>query len=166
MGYNTDFTGEFKLNRKLNKKVKTLINGISQTRRMKRDVEKLAKRLKISKEKCIEKYGPNSEFYFDPKDIDNLGQTNTEDIIDYNTPPGRQPSLWCQWCYDENSKSICWDGGEKFYDYIEWIRYIVEYIIKPQKIYKLNGVVNWYGEEDDDKGTITIKDNEISIKNL
>lgn len=166
MGYDTDFSGEFKLNRKLNKKVKTLINGISQTRRMKRDVEKLAKRLKISKKKCIEKYGSDGEFYFDPKDINNLGQNKTEDIIDYNMPPGRQPSLWCQWCYDENSKSICWDGGEKFYDYIEWIKYIVEYIIKPQKIYKLNGVVTWYGEEETDKGTITIKDNEISIKNL
>jgi hypothetical protein len=41
-------------------------------------------------------------------------------IIDHNYPPENQPGLWCQWIPNEDGTAICWDGGEKFYNSIEW----------------------------------------------
>ena len=44
MGYNTEFLGSFKLNLPLDQKTADLINGITTTRRMKRDLNKIAKK--------------------------------------------------------------------------------------------------------------------------
>ena len=53
-----------------------------------------------------------------------FGQDHDNSIVDYNEPPTGQPGLWCQWIIEDNE--IIWDGGEKFYNYIEWIEYLIE----------------------------------------
>ena len=134
MGYTTDFSGCFNINKSLDEKTRNILKGLNNTRRMKRNVKKLAERLNISVKKCIEEYGEEGEFYFDN---DNLGQNETSDIVNYNEPPSRQPSLWCGWKYNNNENTIEWDGSEKFYEYIEWINYIkniLENKILPDKI--------------------------------
>ncbi|VVU95690.1 hypothetical protein CPAV1605_1445 [seawater metagenome] len=162
MGYTTNFYGEFKLNTTLDKNTADLIKGIATTRRMKRSIPILAKKFNISEELALLKFGIDGEFYFDKGDFCNFGQSEDSTIIDINTPPKRQPSLWCQWYYFETTNSIKWDEGEKFYNYIEWIKYIINVILEPRK-YKVTGTVNWQGEDDSDKGTIAIKDNLIDI---
>ena len=67
--------------------------------------------------------------------------------------------------YFEDHNIIAWDGGEKFYNYIEWIQYIIKHILSPRK-YKLNGQVKWRGEDIDDRGTIIINNNDIMIVTL
>jgi hypothetical protein len=106
-------------------------------------------------------YGVEGEFYFDGTGY--AGQDHDATIIDYNRPPETQPGLWCQWKLTEDGKKIEWDGGEKFYDYVEWIEYIIEKILQPRK-YRLNGEVEWHGEEYDDMGRIVIKNNKVSVK--
>ena len=59
------------------------------------------------------------------------------------------PSIWCQWGVSENRRSIRWDGNEKFYGYIGWIRYINNHFLLPKKI-KLNGTVVFQGEDPED----------------
>jgi hypothetical protein len=49
----------------------------------------------------------------------------------------RLPSQWCQWKVGDDWQSIVWDGGEKFYGYIGWIRHINDKFLKPQN-YVLN----------------------------
>jgi hypothetical protein len=53
---------------------------------------------------------------------------------------------------------IEWDTGEKFYDYVEWLEYIIYNFLAP-KGYVLNGNVEWYGEDRADVGTIVVKSN-------
>ena len=147
MGYTTDFTGEFQINKPVNQKIYDILHGLSTTRRMKR---------KVAKE-----YGVDGEFYFQGKG--DLGQDHEKNIIDYNTPPKTQPGLWCNWLIDKDRQTITWDGGEKFYSYIEWIKYIVNAILAPQG-YLVNGEVGWEGEYNEDMGTIEIVDNVVTIK--
>jgi len=144
MGYTTDFEGQFDLDKKLDDETYNLLKGLNMTRRMGRKVDK--------------KFGVEGEFYY--KNDGDFGQKREDNIIDYNRPPKTQPSLWLQWTPTEDRLSIEWDGGEKFYSYVEWISYIIEKILKPRG-YVLNGAVKWYGEEEDDIGTIFVRDNEV-----
>ena len=58
-----------------------------------------------------------------------------------------------------------WDGGEKFYNYVEWLEYLIKNFFEPWG-YSLNGSVNWQGEEDEDNGTIVVKHNEVKASHL
>jgi hypothetical protein len=153
MGYSTDFDGKFTINKKLDEKTLELLNGLASTRRVKRSG-------------LPEKYGVDGEFYFNKGNFDNFGQDTEGDlgeVVDNNKPPRTQPGLWLQWVVGADKQSIEWDGGEKFYSYIEWIEYLIKKIFKPRG-YILNGKVYWSGEEGGDLGLIEIVDNVVHIK--
>lgn len=77
-----------------------------------------------------------------------------------NPPP--HLSRNCGWIITENRTRIEWDGIEKFYCYIEWMRLLLDDIFIPNG-YILNGQVDWIGENDDDVGTIVIRDNVLTV---
>jgi len=152
MRYTTEFYGEFKINKKVDKKTYDLLKGIAETRRIKRG-------------NLPKKYGVEGEFYC--KNVDDFGQSknpNEGKIINYSIPPKTQPSLYCQWLIQKDRQTIQWNGGEKFYNYIEWIKYLIKAILKPRG-YFVNGEVEWQGEKPEDFGKIIIKNNVITIKN-
>ena len=144
MGYTTEFKGKFKLNKPLDEETYTFLVKLSETRRVKRMV--------------AAKYGVEGEFYVDG--TGHMGQDVDATVTDSNHPPSTQPSLWCQWTPSKDKKSIIWDEGEKFYNYIEWIEYIIQKVLAP-KGYTLNGKMKWKGEDWDDIGTIEIIDNQV-----
>lgn len=76
---------------------------------------------------------------------------------------GDFPGIWCQWEPTEDGKELKWDENEKFYNYVEWLQYIINNIVKP-KGYVLNGSVEWVGEERGDYGLIEVKDNVVTTK--
>jgi hypothetical protein len=147
MGYTTDFSGSFKLNKKLDKETHEFLTKFSETRRMKR--------------RLPAKYGVEGEFFVDGTGM--FGQDRDDTIIDYNRPPATQPGLWCQWIPSEDGTAIEWNGGEKFYEYIPWIKYIIANFLAP-KGYVLNGEVQWQGEDSDDQGIIEIVNNVVKTK--
>jgi hypothetical protein len=147
MGYTTDFDGNFTLNRPLDDETYEFLKKFAHTRRMKRRVDS--------------KYGIDGEFYVDG--TGDFGQDDDGTVVDHNKPPRTQPSLWCQWIPTEDKLHIEWDGGEKFYSYIEWLKYIITNFLEP-KGYSLNGKVHWYGEDREDNGIIVVKDNKVSTK--
>lgn len=75
---------------------------------------------------------------------------------------GDLPGLYCQWVPTEEGDAIEWDGHEKFYDYIDWIEYLIKEFIDPWG-YVLNGEVEWTGEDPRDIGKIEIKDNKVTV---
>lgn len=162
MGYTTDFSGEFTIDTQLDPIIGNLINGIAFTRRVKRDTKKLAEMKNLSKEEADLRYGIEGEYYYNKDDFANCGQTPDNSITDFNMPPSTQPGLWCQWIYSEEDNIIEWNGGEKFYNYVDWIKYIIEKILNPNG-YKLNGVVKWQGEESFDRGEIQITNNKVRV---
>jgi len=157
MGYNTDFYGCFKLNKKLDKDTMEFLNKFHNTRRMKRDMSKLFPN------EDIEKFGVDGEFFVDG--TGDFGQGNDVSIVNYNEPPSTQPSLWCQWIPTDDGMSIEWDGGEKAYEMDKWITYLIDKILKPRG-YVLNGEVSAQGEEFDDRWQMIVKDNVLTIKTL
>lgn len=71
-----------------------------------------------------------------------------------------RPGLWCDWQPNSDGTAIIWSGAEKFYNYVEWLEYIIKHFIEPWGN-KLNGEVEWYGEDRDDVGKIIVKDNKV-----
>lgn len=147
MGYTTDFSGSFKVTPTLSTQNHEFLTKLSQTRRMARKVDA--------------KYGVEGEFYVEGEGY--RGQDDDDTVIDFNRPPRTQPSLWCQWIPTEDGTEIVWDEGEKFYEYVAWIEYLIRVILAPRG-YKLNGTVYWYGEDRGDNGIIEINDNVVKIK--
>lgn len=145
MGYSTYFEGQFKLNNKLDDKTYEFLQALGSTRRMKRDVDP--------------KYGVEGEFYVEGGGMG--GQNKEDNVINYNQPPKTQPSLWCDWVPTPDRMYIEWNKGEKFYGYIEWIKYIIVKILAP-KGYILNGKVTYQGEDIHDNGVIQITNNIVT----
>jgi hypothetical protein len=145
MGYTTDFSGQLKFNKQLSLDDHTFLTKLADTRRMARNVDP--------------KYGVEGEFYVEGGG--SFGQAGEPNVIDSNRPPETQPGLWLQWRPTEDGWYLEWDGGEKFYNYVEWLRYLIEKILSPRG-YVLNGEIEWFGEDLDDRGKIAVKDNTIT----
>ena len=158
MGYSTDFTGQWELSRPLTDDEANYLNKFADTRRMKRDVEKL-KEYHKGEHGLNGDYGIEGEYFVGGGGF--AGQDDEDSVIDFNHPPSTQPGLWCQWNVIDN-QFIEWDGSEKFYNYIEWIEYIVKNFLSKWDV-KLNGEVEWQGEDKEDVGKIVIQDNEIKV---
>lgn len=75
---------------------------------------------------------------------------------------GDFPDIWCQWI-PARSDRLAWDGGEKFYNYVEWLEFLIAHFFNRWG-YTLSGSVTWQGEEHGDIGTILIEDgNEVKV---
>jgi len=181
MGYTTDFNGGLRITPGIKQEQINYINLLSSTRRMKRDVNKLMEIYEgkygnpFATEKTPEAiYGVDGE-YFVHEEPYNYGKHH-ESIINYNCPPGQanfegenkngQPGLWCQWEIVDNGADGCylqWDGGEKFYNYVEWLKYLIKTFFKPWGVV-LNGEIYWNGEDREDLGCIVVKDNKVKTR--
>lgn len=165
MGYHTDFSGQFSLSTPLTHSQNKYLTIFSNTRRMKRNPDKIYT-LESPNMECLGllkelnlPLGIEGEFY---GGNGFMGQDNDESVINHNMPPSTQPGLWCQWIPNEDGTAIVWDEGEKFYEYVEWIKYLIKNFFIPWNI-KLNGTVTWQGEEPTDAGEIKIIDNNVEI---
>lgn len=131
----------------------------AKTRRMARKV-KLVEKLKDSVRIAVDlPVGIEGGYFVGAGGF--AGQEHDKTIVDYNIEPAGQPGLWCQWVPTEDGEGICWDGGEKFYEHVKWLEYLIIHFLKPWG-YVLSGSVRWQGEDGDDRGTITVKDNVVS----
>src|SRR5262249_55466160 len=81
-------------------------------------------------------------------------------VFDFNHAPKSQPGLHCDWRPSDDGNYIGWDGTRKFYWYREWLWYLIDNFLKPWG-YILNGEVTWKGEDENDRGSIIVKDNKI-----
>ena len=149
MGYSTDFSGQFNLDKRLDDETFEYLNKFANTRRMARSFDQNGNA-----------YGVEGEFYVDGKG--SMGQDTDETVIDCNRPPSTQPGLWCQWVPTKDHMGIEWDGGEKFYHYSDWIQYIITNFLAP-KGYILNGQVHFQGEDSDDFGIMRVRDNVLNV---
>jgi hypothetical protein len=147
MGYTTDFSGRFELNKQLSPKMAQYLKLFNETRRMQRNTDEV--------------FGVQGEFFvFGGGDF---GQDHEPNIVDFNEPPKTQPSLWNQWTPSDDLMAIEWDCGEKFYNYTEWLVYLIHKILAPNG-YILNGVVEYSGEEPGDVGEIVVVDNRVFVR--
>lgn len=175
MGYTTDFKGKFNLDRPLSAEHKMYLCEFARTRRMQRDAAvtatredpvRIAAQLHVGEEGgyFVGEGGFAGQVEHQPHQFPQRGGYDHHlcslGILDYNRPPAGQPELWCQWVPSEDGTSIEWNGVEKFYEYVEWLEYLIEHFLKTWG-YVLNGRVSWQGEDTDDRGVIHVRNNEI-----
>lgn len=163
MGYSTNFQGSFELDKPLTVAHKAYLEAFAQSRRMKRDAEiaeKFPDPVRIAADLPI---GPDGAYYVGSAK-NNMGQVMDESVIDFNDS-GIQPSLWCQWVPTEDGLGIEWDQGEKFYNYVEWLQFLINHFFSPLG-YTLNGEVKFQGDDMDDRGIIKVKNSIAKIKYL
>lgn len=161
MGYTTDFYGSFQLDKPLTEPQMAYLKQFAETRRMKRDAAKTALRPDPTREAVGLPIGTDGEFFVG--EGGHAGQNSSPDIMQYNDPPSTQPGLWCQWIPNEDGTAIEWDGGEKFYEYKEWLVYLIENFLRPWG-YVLNGEVEWQGEDREDRGVLIVENNNAQAK--
>lgn len=160
MGYTTEFKGRLKFSTPLTAAQTAYIRKFNLTRRVKRyadraeampDPERAAVGYNVGPEGC----------YFVGGDC-GRGPDQDHSVFDYNKPPVGQPGLWCQWTVTRDGTQLGWDGGEKFYDYVAWLKYLIDHFFTPWKT-SLNGKIRWQGEDPSDTGTIVVKDSVVTV---
>lgn len=172
MGYTTSFMGAFGITPPLSAAHRDYLKELNNTRRMQRDPEKTKKYPDPLREAVGLPLGEEGEYYvganipgehwtangiqMDP--LAGYGQVHSPDILDYNASPGEQPGLWLHWIPSDDGTQILWDEGEKFYEYTSWLTYLLERFLVPWG-YKVNGTVEWQGEDQDDRGRMIVEDN-------
>lgn len=187
MGYTTDFYGKFEITPTLTDEHREYLDAFNKSRRMMRNPSICKKILESAENQENMRQFYTGEYNFDkvggsdyiclrqikaglPIGEDGeyflglgaLGQVQDSSVIDHNSPPKTQPGLWCGWIPNERGDAIIWDGVEKFYNYAEWLLYLVDHFMKPWG-YILNGEIQWCGEQNDDMGAIYVKDNNIEV---
>jgi hypothetical protein len=108
MGYSTDFVGHIEITPPLNEAETNYLTAFARTRRWDRPE------------------GP----YFVPGNP--YADDSPDDGVEaYNrTAPG-QPQLWCQWVVCGQGDCLAYDGQEKFYAPVEWMRYLIQHFLSP-----------------------------------
>ena len=160
MSYTTNFSGEFTATPALNAAQVAYLKAFNGSRRMKRDATITAARPDPKREAVYLPIGDDAGYFVGAAHANRGQEDDAPDILDYNSPPSDQPGLWCQWVPSDDGATIVWDEGEKFYNYVPWIEYLIEHFLAPWGV-RLSGRVAWQGEDNDDRGTIHVKDNHV-----
>lgn len=167
MGYTTDFSGHVTITPPLNADEIAYLKRFADTRHM--------------------NYvrGP----YITDEDARRIDQGRG--FVGDNDPCDGQPGLYCQWIPTDDGTGLRWDGGEKFYDSVEWMRYLINVFLRPDAILRnelvtnaypdrfyadefvnftfdhvVNGVIEAQGEETSDHWWLIVKDNEVTVREL
>lgn len=73
----------------------------------------------------------------------------------------RGPDSYCQWEPTADGAALRWDGGEKFYNYVEWLQYLIDSRFGPWG-HTVTGSVKWSGEDASDNGVLTVEGNKVT----
>lgn len=165
MGYTTEFEGAFEFSTPVAPEHMTYLQTFSEVRHMKRDsakAEQLPDPVRVAAGLTIGQYG---EYFVGGGGY--AGQDEDRSVLDGNWEPPSQPGLWCGWTVNEfyGDYLLEWNGREKFYSYVDWLEYIIRHFLVPWG-YTINGEVRWRGEEFDDVGRITVKDNVVEAERM
>lgn len=98
-------------------------------------------------------------------ELTELGDYEKAAYEKYTDTPDTIPDAYLQWVPTPDGSGYGWNGGEKFYEYIHWLRWIIKHYMKPHDLV-LNGEIRWQGEEIGDVGILTVVDNKVTTKKL
>ena len=182
MGYQTTLDGAFSVTPAVTKTFMDFINRFAETRRMMRDPKIVQDMDADWAQHCFNGHlGEQAGYYVPPRtlkaswlkadarpanrqaDIPNpYGDVRDKSVISGNRPPAGQPNSWCQWCMPTHT-TLAWDGAEKFYDYAEWLGYLITHFFRPSG-YVVNGDVCWQGEDHKDRGILSVTNNAVDVQ--
>lgn len=163
MGYSTDFTGQFDLDKPLTPEHYNYLKRFARIRHMRWNAARIENMADPIRE-AVELPVGNDGMYFvtDLAMEESYGHhyPHNTAIVDYNDSPAGVPGLWLQWTPTDDGKAFVWDGGEKFYAYVPWLKFIITHFLAPWG-YVLSGRVEWQGEDPSDQGVIIVENNVV-----
>ena len=87
-------------------------------------------------------------------------------ILEANDDPdsiqGEHPRSYMQWVPTQSLDHIVYDGNEKFYEYVDWMKWLVNYL-KGIGI-TADGEIDWSGDQAGDTGTIVVANSEVTVR--
>lgn len=165
------FKGKFKLDKPLTPQLWTYFWRFSATRHMKRSANMLANVSDPLRKAVGLPIGPEGAYFVGARE-----DHDSPNVINSNEPPIEQPGLYCQWVPNEAGTAIEWNGGDKFYFFVEWLEYLIKHFLQPWG-YKVNGKMRWKDDEAVEwsesakdfrpcveQGEIVVVDNNIEVK--
>ncbi len=161
MGYTTEFKGSFAFDKPLTGEQTAYLQKFAETRRMWRDASKAEGLPDATRTAVGLPVGCDGGYF--TGGLGFAGQDDDASVLDHNTPPLGQPGLWCKWAPNDDGTELIWDGREKFRNYIEWLKYLIEHFFTPWGV-TLSGHVEWRGEDFDDRGVISIEDSQVHTR--
>jgi hypothetical protein len=108
--------------------------------------------------------GPEGAFYVGNEggDYDSTALASGG-VVDYNEPSAGQPGLWCLWVPTPDGAGIEWNQVEKFYNYDQWLQYLIDQFLQPWG-YTVSGSVRWSGEREEDVGILEVTGNVVRAR--
>ncbi|PIM51892.1 hypothetical protein CS062_17355 [Roseateles chitinivorans] len=96
-----------------------------------------------------------------------LTMIEAKTLLEINEDPatatGNRPGDgYMQWVPGTDLQSIVWDGGEKFYDYTEWLQWVCGWLRDRGIV--CWGTFIWSGEQAGDHGELVVLDNVVERK--
>lgn len=161
MGYDTTFSGEFRLNKPLTKEHAAYLHAFAEQRHCSYDDKKLEGYNDPLREAVGLPVGPFGIFFASKI---HLWGDEASLVVDPNMPPPGVPNVMCKWAPNHDNTAIVWDEREKFYDYVEWIVWLITKLLAPWG-YVLSGTVKWQGDDAQDFGAIVITRNKVAVRN-
>jgi len=70
------------------------------------------------------------------------------------------PDAYNQWRLTKDRRGLEWDGGEKFYHYVEWLQYLLDHVLQPVGV-SLTGSIQYQGESIGDTGVLTVEEGRV-----
>lgn len=70
------------------------------------------------------------------------------------------PDTWLDWTPTDDGSGLHWGGGEKFYDYAEWLQWLIDSRLTPWG-HTVTGAVRWQGESWKDLGVLSVENGKV-----
>jgi hypothetical protein len=158
MSYTTRFLGRFGLSRRLAEGEYEYLKAFAATARITRD-EGRASALHDSRREAVGlPIGPDGAYFVGGASIQDW--TSDESVVNARMPPRGQPNLICQWVPSEDRCGIEWDHGPAFYEFVEWLEYLIAHFFAPWGI-NVNGTMRMLGEGGAE-GNLYVVNNKVS----
>jgi hypothetical protein len=154
MGYLTQFIGGIRVQPPLNMQNVQELNAFCTSKRVKRNIARIAFVENLSIQEATTKYGKEGDLY---------AGDDKSNIVNDNEPPCSQPSTWCHWIYNSKTQCIEWNGISQFNNYVKWLYYIRDTFIHRFGSILGSGKIIWQGEDESDCGSIDVMNNNITV---
>ena len=163
MGYNTTFKGSMEFYPPLSREETEYLNGFAKTRRVAMPGDPAGL---LPRRQQRTPVGTGGAFMIDSDVEGSLGEA------------AGAPGCWCQWKASDDGKRLEWDGGEKFYNYVEWLSYLNCAFfsqdawakrLHPEELsflgpHMLQGRIEAYGEEWDDVTALEAEGGKLFVR--
>lgn len=158
MGYTTSFSGHFDVSPARTAAQVAYLQRFAEIRHVRRDINITFELPDPIREAVGLPITQEGQYFVGHHDVTSL----SDGVLDCYKPPVGQPGLFCQWVPSTDGTKIIWDNGESFYDYVEWIKYIMVHFLTPWGRF-LSGTVEWAGDDRKDLGKIVVYGNHVRI---